>query len=237
DVSSAFGKTSDYDYYSFYSYCFSSSCTTTMILGLLGAHMGNCCYVNAILHCLCSMSLLMEYFLSREYEAVMLPFEGRLDCISLEGFCSVLGEQCPTVSKRTQRDVQEFVCMLNELQEALKKVRDCLPCFSQQDTLTWNNQLHCSCCGTKQDAAVKATTAEVQEGNFTDICSPLSNMDLSPYSYLFFCKNSEYSSCALMLSFAFPTSVCNTLSSVTDKAWVCLDLEPPLIQALKHPAV
>lgn len=39
-----------------------------------------------------------------------------------------------------------------------------------------------------------------------------------------------------MLSFAFPTSVCDTLSRATDKAWVGLDLELPLIQALKHPA-
>ncbi|XP_031411171.1 inactive ubiquitin carboxyl-terminal hydrolase 50 isoform X2 [Meleagris gallopavo] len=45
-----------------------------------------------------------------------------LNCISLEGFCSVLGEQCPTVSKRTLWDVQEFICILNKLHGALKKV-------------------------------------------------------------------------------------------------------------------
>ncbi|XP_031411172.1 inactive ubiquitin carboxyl-terminal hydrolase 50 isoform X3 [Meleagris gallopavo] len=65
-----------------------------------------------------------------------------LNCISLEGFCSVLGEQCPTVSKRTLWDVQEFICILNKLHGALKKPS--------------------SCCGTKEDVAVKATTAEVQ---------------------------------------------------------------------------
>lgn len=106
----------------------------------LGAHVGNLCYVNAVLQCLCSMSLLMEYLLSGEHEAALHKEDGKsaatfgcsmsdvwlreLDCISLESFCSVLGEpSCPTVSKRTQQDVQEFICVLNELHEALKKVR------------------------------------------------------------------------------------------------------------------
>ncbi|XP_048812470.1 inactive ubiquitin carboxyl-terminal hydrolase 50 [Lagopus muta] len=165
---------------------------------------GNPRCVNAILRCLCRVSLLLEYFLSGERPSEICLFFPRENgksattfgcsasdvwlrepsCISLGGFCSVLGEQCPTVSKRTQWDVQEFICMLNKLHEALKK----------------------------EDTAVKATTAEVPEvdlylfnskfyfkferqGNykrklFTDICYPLSNMDLSPYSYTFFCKNS-----------------------------------------------
>ncbi|NXK50652.1 UBP50 hydrolase, partial [Chauna torquata] len=94
-------------------------------------------------------------------------------------------------------------------------LQDCLTCFFQQDTLTWNNQIHCSWCGTKQDAAVKATIAKAPQivifhlkrfewqGNYkrkllTHICYPLSDLDLSPYSYPLFCKNSEYSLCAVV---------------------------------------
>ncbi|NXI69671.1 UBP50 hydrolase, partial [Anseranas semipalmata] len=198
---------------------------------------------------------------------------GEFDCVSPEVFRSALGARYPTFSERTQQDAQEFlICVLNELHEALKKVRaqlwpgpgsetsiitqlfegqlsyditclecktttdkpeiftvlslpipsestcslqDCLKCFFQQDKLTWNNQIHCSWCGTKQDAAVKATIAKAPQivifhlkrfewqGNYkkkllTDICYPLSNLDLSPYSYPLFHKNSEYSLCAVV---------------------------------------
>lgn len=55
---------------------------------------------------------------------------GEFACVSPEGFHSVLGKRYPTFSKRTQQDAQEFlICVLNELHEALKKVRAQLWCF------------------------------------------------------------------------------------------------------------
>ncbi|NXT86732.1 UBP50 hydrolase, partial [Anhinga rufa] len=94
-------------------------------------------------------------------------------------------------------------------------LQDCLKCFFQQDTLTWNNQIYCSWCGTKQDAAVKATVTKAPQviifhlkrfewqGKHkrklsTDIYYPLSNLDLSPYSSPCFCKDAEYSLCAVV---------------------------------------
>ncbi|NXL93861.1 UBP50 hydrolase, partial [Alectura lathami] len=94
-------------------------------------------------------------------------------------------------------------------------LQDCLKCFFQQDMLTQNNQIHCSWCGTKQDATVKATIAKAPQiiifhlkrfewqGKYkrkllTDVCYPLSNLDLSPYSYPLLHKNSEYSLCAVV---------------------------------------
>ncbi|KAM6119378.1 ubiquitin carboxyl-terminal hydrolase 50 [Pterocles gutturalis] len=94
-------------------------------------------------------------------------------------------------------------------------LQDCLKCFFQQDTLTWNNQIHCSWCGTKRDAAVKATITKAPQivifhlkrfewqGKhrrklLTDIRYPLSNLDLSPYSSPLSCKDAKYSLCAVV---------------------------------------
>ncbi|NXL42071.1 UBP50 hydrolase, partial [Podilymbus podiceps] len=94
-------------------------------------------------------------------------------------------------------------------------LQDCLQCFFQQDTLTWNNQIHCSRCGTKQDAAVKGTITKAPQiiifhlkrfewqgkhkGKLsTDICYPLSDLDLSPYSSPPLCRDAEYSLCAVV---------------------------------------
>lgn len=38
--------------------------------------------------------------------------------------------------------------------------QDCLQCFFQQDTLTWNNQIHCSFCEIKQETAVRTTISK-----------------------------------------------------------------------------
>ncbi|NXI52592.1 UBP50 hydrolase, partial [Chloroceryle aenea] len=94
-------------------------------------------------------------------------------------------------------------------------LQDCLKCFFQQDTLTWNNQIHCSWCGTKQDAVIKATITKAPQiiifhlkrfecqGKHrkklsTDIHYPLNNLDLSPYISSLFCKDAEYSLCAVV---------------------------------------
>ncbi|XP_070922974.1 ubiquitin carboxyl-terminal hydrolase 50 isoform X7 [Macaca nemestrina] len=206
-------------------------------------NLGNTCYMNAILQCLCSISPLVEYFLSGKYitalqndcSEVATAFAylmtdmwlGDSDCVSPEIFRSALGNLYPAFTKKTQQDAQEFlIYVLNELHEALKKyhyprrrshekgsaqrccrkwittetsvitqlfegqlnysivclkcekctyknevftvlslpipseyecsLQDCLQCFFQQDTLTWNNQIHCSFCETKQETAVRA---------------------------------------------------------------------------------
>ncbi|XP_054693129.1 inactive ubiquitin carboxyl-terminal hydrolase 50 [Grus americana] len=270
--------------------------TNSQCPGLTGLrNLGNTCYMNAILQCLCSVPPLVEYFLSGKYKAALQKdisesvtafgclmsdmWLGEFNCVSPEGFHSVLEKQYPTFSRRTQQDAQEFlICVLNELHEALKKsskrcvtdakasrgsvsetsiitqlfegqlsygitclecktttdrpesftvlslpipskrpcsLQDCLKCFFQQDTLTWNNQIHCSLCGTKQDAAVKCTITKAPQiiifhlkrfewqGKHkrklsTDICYPVSSLDLSPYSSPLCCQDTEYSLCAVV---------------------------------------
>ncbi|NXS55828.1 UBP50 hydrolase, partial [Brachypteracias leptosomus] len=94
-------------------------------------------------------------------------------------------------------------------------LQDCLKCFFQQDTLTWNDQIHCSQCGTKQDATVKATITQAPQVIIfhlkrfecqgkcrrklsTPIHYPLSGLDLSPYSSSLPCEDAQYSLCALV---------------------------------------
>ncbi|EPY83678.1 hypothetical protein CB1_000540008 [Camelus ferus] len=101
-------------------------------------NLGNTCYMNAILQCLCSISPLVEYFLSGKYitalqkdcSKVATAFAyvmtdmwlGDSDCVSPEIFRSALGSLYPAFMKKTQQDAQEFlIYVLNELHEALKK--------------------------------------------------------------------------------------------------------------------
>ncbi|XP_025035361.1 ubiquitin carboxyl-terminal hydrolase 50 isoform X3 [Pelodiscus sinensis] len=255
--------------------------------GLTGLrNLGNTCYMNAVLQCLCSISPLVEYFLSGKYVTslhkengeVATAFAylmadmwlGEFECVSPEVFRSVIGDLCPAFTVKTQQDAQEFlIYVLNELHEALKKSykrrcygntstsredrrtgsetsiitqlfegqlnyditclecqtttdknEDCLECFFQQDTLTWNNQIHCSFCETKQDAAVKANIGKAPkmvifhlkrfdcQGSYkrklgTNIYYPLSNLDLSPYIYPLFRKNPKYNLCAVVNHFGY----------------------------------
>ncbi|XP_065796176.1 ubiquitin carboxyl-terminal hydrolase 50 isoform X2 [Muntiacus reevesi] len=256
--------------------------------------------MNAILQCLCSISPLVEYFLSGKYinslqkdcSEVATAFAcvmtdmwlGDSDCVSPEIFRSALGNLYPVFMKKTQQDAQEFlIYVLNELHEALKKyhwrksyekksisrccrkmiasessiitqlfegqlsysiiclkcenctyknevftiislpipseyecsLQDCLQCFFQQDTLTWNNQIHCSFCETKQETAVRATISKAPKtivfhlkrfdilGTMkrklrTNIHYPLTNLDLTPYICPIFRKHPKYNLCAVV---------------------------------------
>ncbi|XP_075388419.1 ubiquitin carboxyl-terminal hydrolase 50 [Tenrec ecaudatus] len=265
---------------------------------------GNTCYMNAILQCLCSVSPLVEYFLSGKYITALRKSCGEVatafaylmtdmwlgdaDSVSADIFRSALGSLYPAFMKRTQQDAQEFlIYVLNELHEALKKVRnparspgkglpqkccrkmvsressiitrlfegqlsygviclkcenctyknevftvlslpipteyqcslqDCLRCFFQQDTLTWNDQLHCSFCETKQEAAVRASIAKapkiivfhlkrfqvqgtVKRKLRADVHYPLTNLDLTPYICPVFRKHPKYNLCAVVNHF------------------------------------
>nr|XP_011754422.1 inactive ubiquitin carboxyl-terminal hydrolase 50 isoform X2 [Macaca nemestrina] len=266
-------------------------------------NLGNTCYMNAILQCLCSISPLVEYFLSGKYitalqndcSEVATAFAylmtdmwlGDSDCVSPEIFRSALGNLYPAFTKKTQQDAQEFlIYVLNELHEALKKyhyprrrshekgsaqrccrkwittetsvitqlfegqlnysivclkcekctyknevftvlslpipseyecsLQDCLQCFFQQDTLTWNNQIHCSFCETKQETAVRAGISKAPkiiifhlkrfdiQGTTkrklrTDIHYPLTNLDLTPYICPIFRKYPKYNLCAVVI--------------------------------------
>ncbi|KAM6350666.1 ubiquitin carboxyl-terminal hydrolase 50 [Alca torda] len=308
--------------------------------GLTGLrNLGNTCYMNAILQCLCSVPQLVEYFLSGKHKAALHKENGQsviafgclmsdmwlgeFDCVSPEVFHSALEKRYPAFRKKTQQDAQEFlICVLNELHEALKvraqllflgtvavssfphlnvkallkqlvtyilfnffffppsvqssgrrcvsnakasrgsasetsiitqlfegqlsyeitcleckttaerpesftvlslpipsksacSLEDCLKCFFQQDTLTWNNQIHCSWCGTKQDAVVKGTITKAPQiiifhlkrfewqdkhkGKLsTTVRYPLSDLDLSPYAAPPFRRDAEYSLCAVV---------------------------------------
>ncbi|XP_034290556.1 inactive ubiquitin carboxyl-terminal hydrolase 50 [Pantherophis guttatus] len=277
--------------------------TNPQYQGLTGLrNLGNTCYMNAVIQCLCSVSPLVEYFLSGKYIASLDKENGEIatafaylmndmwlgdfDCVSPEVFRLVIGERYPAFIKKTQQDAQEFlIYVLNELHEALKKtnkkknqgssstawesrsclsdcsiitrlfeghlsydimclecqtttykteiftvlslpipyesecsLEECLDCFFQQDVLTWNNQINCSCCGIKTDAAVKASIAKSPkmvifhlkrfdcQGSYkkklkTDIYYPLNNLDLSPYIYPLFRKNPKYNLFAVVNHF------------------------------------
>ncbi|VFV38020.1 ubiquitin specific peptidase 50 [Lynx pardinus] len=98
-------------------------------------NLGNTCYMNAILQCLCSISPLVEYFLSGKYitalqNEVATAFAyvmtdmwlGDSECVSPEIFRSAFGNLYPAFMKKTQQDAQEFlIYVLNELHESLKK--------------------------------------------------------------------------------------------------------------------
>ncbi|NXW83141.1 UBP50 hydrolase, partial [Alopecoenas beccarii] len=124
---------------------------------------------------------------------------------------------CLECKSSTHRPESFTVLSLPIPSKSACSLRDCLECFFQQDTLTWNNQIHCSWCGTKQDAAVKATITKAPQiiifhlKRFewqgkqkrklsTDIWYPLSDLDLSPYSAeeRRRCKDAEYSLCAVV---------------------------------------
>ncbi|NXN47499.1 UBP50 hydrolase, partial [Rhinoptilus africanus] len=123
--------------------------------------------------------------------------------------------RCLECQTTTERPESFTVLSLPVPSKRTCSLEDCLKCFFKQDTLTWNNQIHCSWCGTKQDAVVKGTLTtapqiiifhlkrfewqDKRKGKLsTNIRYPLSNLDLSPYAASPFCRDAEYSLCAVV---------------------------------------
>ncbi|NXV17411.1 UBP50 hydrolase, partial [Cepphus grylle] len=161
-------------------------------------------------------------------------FEGQL---SYEITCL----ECKTTAERPESFT---VLSLPVPSKSECSLEDCLKCFFQQDTLTWNNQIHCSWCGTKQDAVVKGTITKAPQiiifhlkrfewqdkhkGKLsTTVRYPLSDLDLSPYAAPPFRRDAEYSLCAVVNHSGFLddghyTALCE--HSVT-KNWYSFDDE------------
>uniref|UniRef100_A0A2K6SYM1 ubiquitinyl hydrolase 1 n=1 Tax=Saimiri boliviensis boliviensis TaxID=39432 RepID=A0A2K6SYM1_SAIBB len=206
-------------------------------------NLGNTCYMNAIFWCLCSISPLVEYFLSGKYittqqdgqefliyvlnelhealekvkilqesittetSIITRLFEGQLS------YCIV----CLKCEKRTYKNEVFTLLSLPIPSEYECSLQDCLQCFFQQDTLTWNNQIHCSFCETKQETAVRASISKapkiivfhlkrfdsqstMKRKLRTDIHYPLTNLDLTPYISPIFRKHPKYNFCAVVVS-------------------------------------
>ncbi|XP_063494582.1 ubiquitin carboxyl-terminal hydrolase 50 [Symphalangus syndactylus] len=190
-------------------------------------NLGNTCYMNAILQCLCSILPLVEYFLSGKYitalqndcSEVATAFAylmtdmslGDSDCVSPEIFRSALGNLYPAFTKKTQQDAQEFlIYVLNELHEALKKaalseINIATPTFL---VVGWFD--------------IQGTTKRQLR---TDIHYPLTNLDLTPYTCSIFRKYPKYNLCAVVNHFGdldggHYTAFCK--NSVT-QAWYSFD--------------
>ncbi|OWK62112.1 putative ubiquitin carboxyl-terminal hydrolase 50 [Lonchura striata] len=109
--------------------------------GLTGLqNLENTCYMNAVLQCLCSLTPLVQYFLSGKWNAALHEeigesatafgclvsdmWLGKFDYVSPEAFHRIFGKRYPAFSRRTQHDAQEFlICVLDDLHEAFKEVR------------------------------------------------------------------------------------------------------------------
>ncbi|OBS82658.1 hypothetical protein A6R68_23347 [Neotoma lepida] len=197
-------------------------------------NLGNTCYMNAILQCLCSISPLVEYFLSGKYITALQKdcsdvttafaylmtdmWLGDSDCVSPEIFLSALGSLYPVFLKKTQQDAQEFlIYVLNELHEALKKVM-----ASETSIITrlFEGQLSYSITCLKFE--IQGT---IKRKLRTDIRYPLTNLDLTPYICPIFRKHPKYNLCAVVNHFGdldggHYTAFCK--NSVT-QAWYSFD--------------
>ncbi|XP_069078643.1 ubiquitin carboxyl-terminal hydrolase 50 isoform X1 [Pleurodeles waltl] len=110
-----------------------------MASGAVGlCNLGNTCYMNAVLQCLCSTSPLVKYFVSGKHRPAIVSGRGELanafasvmtdmwfgdvKNVSPDVFWSAFSDLHPAFGKRTQQDAQEFlIYTLNGLHEDLKK--------------------------------------------------------------------------------------------------------------------
>ncbi|NWV19993.1 UBP50 hydrolase, partial [Origma solitaria] len=149
--------------------------------------------------------------------------------------------RCLRCKALTERHESFIVLSLPIPSTRVCSLQDCLECFFQPESLTQNNQIHCEWCGTKQDAAVKASITQPPQiiifhlKRFawqdkhrrklsTTVCYPFSNLDLSPYTSTLFCKT-MYNLCAVVnhagdLDYGHYTAFCK--HSVT-KHWYSFD--------------
>uniref|UniRef100_A0A8C5K7K8 Ubiquitin carboxyl-terminal hydrolase 50 n=1 Tax=Jaculus jaculus TaxID=51337 RepID=A0A8C5K7K8_JACJA len=170
--------------------------------------------------------------ITNETSIVTQLFEGQLNynitCLKCEN-CMYKNEVFTVLSLPIP---YEYECSL----------QDCLQCFFQQDTLTWNNQIHCSFCETKQEAAMRANISKapkiivfhlkrfdvldtMKRKLRTNIHYPLTNLDLTPYICPVFRKHPKYNLFAVVNHFGdldggHYTAFCK--NSVT-QAWYSFD--------------
>ncbi|NWU90985.1 UBP50 hydrolase, partial [Upupa epops] len=140
-----------------------------------------------------------------ELSIITQLFEGQLSY-------SITCVECKTTINRPESFT---VLSLPIPSKSMCSLQDCLKRFFQEDRLTWNNQIHCSSCETKQDAVVQGTITKApqiiifhlkrfeSQGKCrrklsTHIFYPLSNLDLSPYSSALLHERAEYSLSAVV---------------------------------------
>nr|XP_055132701.1 inactive ubiquitin carboxyl-terminal hydrolase 50 [Symphalangus syndactylus] len=200
-------------------------------------NLGNTCYMNAILQCLCSILPLVEYFLSGKYitalqndcSEVATAFAylmtdmslGDSDCVSPEIFRSALGNLYPAFTKKTQQDAQEFlIYVLNELHEALKKM-SVFPNLICKYNASISKAPKIIIFHLKRFDIQGTTKRKLR----TDIHYPLTKLDLTPYTCSIFRKYPKYNLCAVVNHFGdldggHYTAFCK--NSVT-QAWYSFD--------------
>ncbi|XP_013918732.1 PREDICTED: inactive ubiquitin carboxyl-terminal hydrolase 50 [Thamnophis sirtalis] len=157
--------------------------TNPQYQGLTGLrNLGNTCYMNAVIQCLCSVSPLVEYFLSGKYVASLDKNHfGDLDGGHYTAFCR------HTLSQNWYNfdDSQ-----INEIPESSVQTSAAYLLFysSQAFSAPVKNQNVFDCQGSYKKKLK------------TDIYYPLNNLDLSPYIYPLFRKNPKYNLFAVVVS-------------------------------------